>query len=174
MVCTLVSVYCEFRLLIQRYAQFWLFRKGSGNSYSTTFCVCFWCYILLADQISLSNCLYFLRYWIYVYCNCLFPRLWRVNLEIDLIFLIKPFFVMTEKSWQKLIENEKPSRHLPTRCEICSKLTMKTPERRHWCLYCWLWTNFTPCSAVSIVNFEQVNNSWESFQGEIKSIFHQF
>ena len=27
------------------------------------------------------------------------------------------------------------NRNTTTRCEICSKLTMKTPERR-WCLYC--------------------------------------
>ena len=26
-----------------------------------------------------------------------------------------------------------------------------------WCLYCELGTYFTPCSSVSIVNFEQVN-----------------
>ena len=32
-----------------------------------------------------------------------------------------------------------------TRFEICSKLTIKTPE---------------PCSSVSIVNFEQVNAHW--------------
>ena len=31
---------------------------------------CFSCYILLTDQILLSDCLYFLRR--YVYCNCLF------------------------------------------------------------------------------------------------------
>ena len=37
-----------------------------------------------------------------------------------------------------------------TRCEICSKLTIKIPE---W----YFWTYFTPCSSVSIVNFEQVN-----------------
>ena len=30
--------------------------------------------------------------------------------------------------------------------EICSKLTIKTPEWRHWC-----------CSGVFIVDFEQVN-----------------
>ena len=29
------------------------------------------------------------------------------------------------------------------------------------CLYCKLWTYFTPCSNVSIVNFEQVNAGWE-------------
>ena len=30
-----------FRLLIQRYAQFWFFRKGSGTSFSIIFCVLF-------------------------------------------------------------------------------------------------------------------------------------
>ena len=41
-----------------------------------------------------------------------------------------------------------------TRCEICSKLTIKTP-----------WTCFTPCScsSVSIVNFEKVNADWNWF-----------
>ena len=46
------------------------------------------------------------------------------------------------------------------RCEICSKLTRKTPERRQAsfrCLYCEFWTYFPPCSSVSIVNFNQVN-----------------
>ena len=32
-------------------------------------------------------------------------------------------------------------------CEICSKLTIKTPERRHWRRSC-----------VFIVNFEQISN----------------
>ena len=31
----------KFRLLIERYIQFWFFRKGSGNSFFTTFCVWF-------------------------------------------------------------------------------------------------------------------------------------
>ena len=38
--------------------------------------------------------------------------------------------------------NNKNSR---TRCKICSKLTIKTPEQRHWF-----------CSGVFIVNFEQI------------------
>ena len=37
------------------------------------------------------------------------------------------------------------NRNNRTRCEICSKLTIKIPERRH-----------SPCSIVSIVNFEHV------------------
>ena len=48
-----------------------------------------------------------------------------------------------------------PSQHLlNTRktCEICSKLTIKTPEGRYW-----LWTYFTTFSSVSIVGFEQAD-----------------
>ena len=42
------------------------------------------------------------------------------------------------------------------RCEICSKLIIKTPE-----LY------FTPFSSVSIVDSEQVNVSWDGIEGNI-------
>ena len=48
-------------------------------------------------------------------------------------------------------------RNTRIRSEISSKLTIKTLER-HWRrsgVYCYLWTYFTPCSSVSIVNFEQ-------------------
>ena len=36
---------------------------------------------------------------------------------------------------------------------------------KFWYLYCWLCTYFTPCSSVSIVNFEQVNvgAGWEVY-----------
>ena len=37
----LKNLFKTFNLLIQRYAQFWFFRKGSGNSFSTIFCVWF-------------------------------------------------------------------------------------------------------------------------------------
>ena len=47
------------------------------------------------------------------------------------------------------------NRNTRTRCEICSKLTI------------------TPCSSVSIVNFEQVNAGWV-FSKKICSIFHSF
>ena len=39
-------------------------------------------------------------------------------------------------------------------CEICSQLTIKTPERRHW-------RHFTHCSGASIVDFRQVNAGWK-------------
>ena len=38
------------------------------------------------------------------------------------------------------------------RCEICSKLTIKTPDLSY----------FKPCTSVSIVNFEKVNTGWRS------------
>ena len=38
------------------------------------------------------------------------------------------------------------NRNTRTRCEICSKLTIKTPERGHWCR-----------SGVFIVNFERIS-----------------
>ena len=43
------------------------------------------------------------------------------------------------------------NRNIGKRCEICSRLTIKTPERRHW--HHWH-------SSVSIVDLEQVNVSW--------------
>ena len=46
------------------------------------------------------------------------------------------------------------NRNTRTKCEISSKLAIKTAERRDWCPYCWLLTYFTPCSSVSFVNFE--------------------
>ena len=56
------------------------------------------------------------------------------------------------------------NRNTRTRCEICSKLTIKTPERRHWRRSCVVIVNFehfTPYCSVSVANFEQVNAHWE-------------
>ena len=69
------------------------------------------------------------------------------------------------------------NRNIRTRCEICSKLIIKTPEQRQWCIwgrsafwcfYCSLWTNFTPFSCVFIVDFEQVNVSWVIINAKLK------
>ena len=48
---------------MQKYAQFGFFGKGSGTSFSTTFCVWYFVkknisHVILTDQISLSDCLY--------------------------------------------------------------------------------------------------------------------
>ena len=49
-------------------------------------------------------------------------------------------------------------RNTRTMSKICSKLTIKTPERS---LYCWFWRDLTPSSGASIVDFEQVNTGWD-------------
>ena len=56
-------------------------------------------------------------------------------------------------------------RNTRARCEICSKLTIKTPKRRHWRLFGVFIAKFEHvshlCSSVFIVNFEQVNVGWD-------------
>ena len=48
-----------------------------------------------------------------------------------------------------------------TMCEICSKLTIKTTERRHifhtlfWCYHCWLWTSECHLGSLILRLFEQ-------------------
>ena len=48
------------------------------------------------------------------------------------------------------------NRNTKTRCEICSKLTIKTPERHHW-----------RCSGVFIVNSEHISHlaagGWDTY-----------
>ena len=67
-------------------------------------------YTLLTDQISLSDCLYSLRYLaICVNATVCSPDCDVIDFEINLVLLIKPFFYMTKKSKQKCkyLENEK-------------------------------------------------------------------
>ena len=49
------------------------------------------------------------------------------------------------------------NRDTRTKCYIHSKLTIKTQEKR----------NFTPCSSVSIVNFEHVIASWDEWKIQV-------
>ena len=53
---------------------------------------------------------------------------------------------------------------LEQRCEICSKLIIKPPERRQWRRSGGFIVNFEHishlCSSVSIVNFEHVVAGW--------------
>ena len=52
------------------------------------------------------------------------------------------------------------NRNTRTRCQICSKLTIKTPERRRFGVFIVDFEHLTPCSSVYIVNFEKVNAGW--------------
>ena len=44
---------------------------------------------------------------------------------------------------------------------VQSKDSRTTSLKSFRCLYCLLWTYFTPCSSVSAVKFEQVNVGWD-------------
>ena len=60
----------------------------------------FSCFILLIDQISLSGCLSFVRYWaicLRMKCHCDYVNCDVTNFEVNLIFLIKPFFLHEQK-----------------------------------------------------------------------------
>ena len=56
---------------------------------------------------------------------------------------------------------------LEQRCEICSKLTIKTPKRRQWRRFGVFIVNFEHishlCSSVSIVNFEHIIAGWACY-----------
>ena len=51
--------------------------------------------------------------------------------------------------------------------KVNNKETRTKPVASVWCLYCKLWTYYTPCSGVSTVNSEQVNAGW--IQAELKA-----
>ena len=94
--------------MIQRYAQFGIFRKGSGNSLSTTFCVWFLkknvSHIIFCQVTKFHCVIVFTSVGIgqYIHCNCLLTKLWRQKFEIKLIVLIKPFFYPTESQNKNL------------------------------------------------------------------------
>ena len=48
------------------------------------------------------------------------------------------------------------NRNTKTRCEICSKLIIKIPERRHWRRSGVFIVNFGRLSGIFIVNFEHI------------------
>ena len=47
--------------------------------------------------------------------------------------------------------------------KVDNKNTRTTSLTSFWDFYCYLWTHFTRFSSVSIVDFEQVNVSWDNF-----------
>ena len=46
-----------------------------------------------------------------------------------------------------------------------------------WCCYFWLWTDFTHCSGVSIVDFQQVHADWVGnfpFKIKTETVYHGY
>ena len=73
----------DFRLLVQSYAQFWLFKKVSENNFFTTFSIWFLKKnIFLLYSINWPNFIFWLPLLLEmlgknVYCNCLITSLWH-------------------------------------------------------------------------------------------------
>ena len=62
------------------------------------------------------------------------------------------------------------NRNTRTKCGICSKLTLKTPEQRHWRrsdAFIVIFEHISHLVLVFIVNFEQVNAGWGANLREI-------
>ena len=75
------------------------------------------------------------------------------------------FFANWEKSILKLKVSNRNTR---TKCEICSKLIIKTPEQHQLtslrCLYCKLDTHFTTCLVFALVTLNM-----QLFAGQLSS-----
>ena len=128
MVCRLVLIYFDrsqldiqskktvwnFRLMIQRYGQFWFFRKRLGNSFSTTLCVWFFKKMFLMwYYINWPNFIVWLPLRREILGNvciaivCL-PGYDVINFENNLIFYLSHFSTWPKKATHtfKYLENE--------------------------------------------------------------------
>ena len=79
------------------------------------------------------------------------------RLIIDFLFFPVRFFLA---SIYLLKVNKRNQNKAWNMFKVNNNDTGKTQLANCWCPYCYLWTHFTPCSSVSIVNFEQVNADW--------------
>ena len=104
--------------------------------------------------------------------NSKFPHRWKTKL---ILFISKHQRIARKTRFKYIwVYSEVPipaniylfkvnNRNTTKRCEICSKLTIKTPTRRHWRrsgFFGGFWTYFTPISSVYIVDFEQIDVRW--------------
>ena len=87
------------------YKAFFFFKKKKAGQelislphFIHDFCRKISLYILLTDQVSLSGCLYFVRYWVICVVIVCYPGCDVINFEINLIFLIKSFFLHDQSS----------------------------------------------------------------------------
>ena len=56
--------------------------------------------------------------------------------------------------------------------KTCPMLTIKIDlPTSIWCLYSWIWTEFTHCSDVSIVDLDKVNARWVSLLKKFSLFF---
>ena len=108
---------------------------------------CFSRYILLTDQISLPDCLYFLRYWKYEYLNYLFISLWRHKFWIT--EAAARGFLWKRRSWKfhKIhrktpVSKKEALAHHTFSCEFC-EISKNTYFTKHlWTTASWISLSF--------------------------------
>ena len=59
-------------------------------------------------------------------------------------------------------------------CFFFNLFEVNDKDTSFWCLYCWLWTNVTYCSDVSVDDIKQVNASWVMISLIFAKILHFF
>ena len=77
----------------------------------------------------------------------------------DKVFMNKYLLNTHKFMWRTELTPHPPPPLQPaiTRSKLTTEDTRTTPIASFWCLYCQPWICFTPCSTISIVNFEHVN-----------------
>ena len=103
--------------------------------------------VLISPKLSNDSCKWFKRF-IKQWYDCI---LIEKHKKMMLVYFSTNKFNCPASIYMLKVNNRNNRR----RCEICSKLTI-------------LWTYFTPCFSVSIVNFEHVIAGWV-----LTSIFSQ-
>ena len=101
----------------------------------------------------------------YGFCNCLKTRLWCLEFfELNLIFLIKPFFLHDQKAkqiTQLFLEGESPT--LSTKVSLFPvKLKQLVPQLLKTFLFICFWSNVGPRGfivVVDIIFFSQICRS---------------
>ena len=102
----------ETWLLIQRYTQFWFFRKWPGTCFSTTFCVrvfkknAFDCLTVFLLEIMSIMCLSII----------FFPACDVINFEMNHSFVKKPFSYFTKKVKTKIWTTSEQKELCKKRC----------------------------------------------------------
>ena len=56
--------------------------------------------------------------------------------------------------------------------KVNNKDTKTASMTLFWCIYCWLWSNFTLFFSVSTVDFEETHVCWESLQIKLHYYLH--
>ena len=85
-------LFSKIKLFLQSTVDFATFHYCFEKNY-------FYCYILLVDQVLVSRCLYFVRYWAIFRFELFANQV--LNCKVNFVYLIKSFFLHGQKVMKK-------------------------------------------------------------------------